>query len=266
MVLSWLRHPKTDDLEISDDIAIKVDGVSKFFKKKNKKIVALNDVSFEVKKGEFFAIVGRSGSGKTTLLNLLGLMDRPHSGRIGINGKTINNLSDRELTQIRKKEIATVYQNYNLIPVLTAFQNVELPLILNDMPKDERKQRVEKLLDIVGLLDRLDHKPDELSGGEKQRVTIARALANKPGIMLMDEPTGDLDREIGDEIIELIEGINRDLKTTIILITHDKELAKRADRIMEMRTGDLLGIEEGMGANIRESENKTRVAKDESYY
>jgi putative ABC transport system ATP-binding protein len=149
---------------------------------------------------------------------------------------------------------------------LSAFQNVELPLLLTGMSKQERKDRAEKLLNIVGLLDRMDHKPDELSGGEKQRVTIARALANQPEIIFADEPTGDLDSEIGEEIIELIEGINRDLETTIVMVTHDRQLAKRADRVMELRGGSIISLEEGAGKKIRLEEEKTRTARDTSYY
>lgn len=266
--MSWsiFRRKKVEPLEVANDIAIKVDKVSKIFRKNDKEIAALDEISFEIKKGEFFAIIGRSGSGKTTLLNILGAMEKPHYGRVALHGQTLNNLSDRELTQIRKTQIATIYQNYNLIPVLSAFKNVELPLLLTGLTKEERKKRTEKLLDIVALTDRMDHKPEELSGGEKQRVTIARALANKPQIILADEPTGDLDSEIGDDIITLIEGINRDLKTTLVLVTHDRNLAKRADRIMELRDGKIYKLQYGDGAEIRKQEKTSRTAKDPSYY
>lgn len=257
---------KGEPLVVPDDISVTVRGLSKFYKKNDKKIHALKNISFEVKKGEFFAIIGRSGSGKTTLLSIMGTMEKPNEGRIAIGNQTLNLLNNKELVEIRRKKIATIYQNYNLIPVLSAFQNVELPLLLTGMSKQERRERTEKLLNIVGLLDRIDHKPDELSGGEKQRVTIARALANKPEIIFADEPTGDLDSEIGDEIIELIEGINRDLNTTIIMVTHDRQLAKRADRIMELRDGSILSIENGTGKKLRAEEEKTRKARDPSYY
>jgi putative ABC transport system ATP-binding protein len=255
-----------ESLEVPEGISVLVAGLTKYYKKNEKNIIALENVSFEINKGEFFAIIGRSGSGKTTLLNILGAMERPNIGRVAIGKQTLNNLNEKELTQIRRNKIATIYQNYNLIPVLSAFQNVELPLLLTGMSKQERKERVQKLLGIVGLLDRIDHKPDELSGGEKQRVTIARALANQPEIIFADEPTGDLDSEIGEEIIELIEGINRDLKTTIVMVTHDRQLAKRADRIMELRSGAIFSLEEGTGKKIRLQEEKTRTARDPSYY
>ncbi|OLS28644.1 MAG: putative ABC transporter ATP-binding protein [Candidatus Heimdallarchaeota archaeon LC_2] len=258
------RH--VDPLKVPNNISILVENLKKYYTKNDREIRAIDGINFDVKKGEFYSIIGRSGSGKTTLLNLLGAMERPNSGRIAIGSQTLNNLSEKELTQIRRKKIATVYQSYNLIPVLSAFHNIELPLLLTGMNKQERKERAEKLLDIVGLMDRIDHKPDELSGGEKQRVTIARALANKPEIIFADEPTGDLDSEIGKEIIDLIEGINRDLKTTIILVTHDRELAKRADRIMELRKGKILSIQEGNGNKIRANEVNTRIARDPSYY
>ncbi|MHA2032725.1 MAG: ABC transporter ATP-binding protein, partial [Candidatus Kariarchaeaceae archaeon] len=172
-----INSKKVESLEVPEGISVLVAGLTKYYKKNEKNIIALENVSFEINKGEFFAIIGRSGSGKTTLLNILGAMERPNIGRVAIGKQTLNNLNEKELTQIRRNKIATIYQNYNLIPVLSAFQNVELPLLLTGMSKQERKERVQKLLGIVGLLDRIDHKPDELSGGEKQRVTIARALA-----------------------------------------------------------------------------------------
>lgn len=266
MIGSKTNSKHVGRLKVPNNISIVAEDLKKYYKKNEREIHALDGISFKVKKGEFFAIIGRSGSGKTTLLNLLGAMERPNSGRIAIGQDTLNNLSEKELTQIRRKKIATIYQSYNLIPVLSAFQNIELPLLLTGMSKQERKDRTEKLLKIVGLLDRMDHKPDELSGGEKQRVTIARALANKPELIFADEPTGDLDSEIGNEIIELIEGINRDLKTTIILVTHNRELAKRADRVMELRNGKIKSIEEGRGEKIRADEANDRIARDPSYY
>jgi putative ABC transport system ATP-binding protein len=257
---------KVEPLEVDSDIVVKVDNISKSFVQDDREIIALSNVSFDVKKGEFVAIVGRSGSGKTTLLNMLGTMEKPSSGRISIVGKTLANLSRRELTLIRRDDISTIYQDYNLIPVLSAYQNVELPLILTKMSKDERNSRVNKLLKMVGLVERSDHKPDQLSGGERQRVTIARAIANRPKIILADEPTGDLDVEIGQGIIELLEGVNRDLETTLIMVTHDLELAKRADRIIKIQEGKIIDISKGEGEKIRQEEEKNRVRRSSDDY
>ncbi|MHA2090177.1 MAG: ABC transporter ATP-binding protein [Candidatus Kariarchaeaceae archaeon] len=265
----WLFSRKKDKLpplKVPTDIAVSVDKIHKIYKQDERDVTALEGISFSVKKGEFFSIVGRSGSGKTTLLNLLGAMERPSSGRIAINGKTLRLLGDRELTEIRRNEIATIYQSYNLIPVLSAFQNVELPMLLVGIEKKQRRERAMKLLDIVGLMDRMQHKPDELSGGEQQRVSIARALANKPSLIFADEPTGDLDMEIAQEIINLLEGINRDLGTTLVLVTHDLKFANRADRIMKLKEGYIDEILPGKGKKIREKELKTRIVRDPSYY
>ncbi len=267
--MAWLfsrNKNLTPPLKTSNNVAVSVEDVYKIYKQDEREISALSGISFTVKKGEFFSIVGRSGSGKTTLLNLLGAMERPSKGNIAINGKTLGRLRDKELTEIRRNEIATIYQNYNLIPVLTAFQNVELPMLLIGMDKRDRRERAKKLLNIVGLDERMDHKPDELSGGEQQRVSIARALANKPTMIFADEPTGDLDIEISQEIINLLEGINRDLQTTIILVTHDLKLSNRADRILKLKDGKIHSINVGDGNNIRKKEKEVRIVNDPSYY
>lgn len=253
-------------LDVPDDIAVSIKGVHKYYKQNTREVHALKGIDLEVKKGEFFAIIGRSGSGKTTLLSLLGAMERPSEGRIALNGKTLSRLSDKELTQIRRNDVATIYQAYNLIPVLTALQNVELPMILKGMEKEERIERAKKLLRIVSLGDRMDHKPEELSGGEQQRVAIARALSNKPQIILADEPTGNLDADITDEILELLEGVNRDLGTTLVVITHNMEIATRADRMALMRDGEVLEIREGNGRLNRDEQKKNRIAKPIDYY
>ncbi|MHA2248882.1 MAG: ABC transporter ATP-binding protein [Candidatus Kariarchaeaceae archaeon] len=255
-----------EPLDVPADIAVLVDNVNKKYTQDDREVAALVGTSFSVKKGEFFSIVGRSGSGKTTLLNMLGAMERPTSGRIAINGKTLGLLKDKDLTEIRRNDIATIYQNYNLIPVLSAFQNIELPMLLVGLDKQMRRERAEKLLKIVGLMDRKDHKPEELSGGEKQRVTIARALANKPAMIFADEPTGDLDIEIAEDIIHLLEGINRDLGTTLVLVTHDLNFAKRADRVLKLKEGKIISLETGNGAKIRKQEETNRTHRDPSYY
>lgn len=253
-------------LEVEKDIAVSINGVCKKYIQNTREIHALKDVSFDIKSGELFAIIGRSGSGKTTLLSLLGAMERPTEGRIALNGKTLGRLTDKELTQVRRNDVATIYQDYNLIPVLNALQNVELPMLLKGIDKETRIKRAEKLLRNVGLEDRMDHKPEELSGGEQQRVAIARALSNRPGIILADEPTGELDPEITEEILDLIEGVNRDLGTTVIIVTHDMSIAERADRLVVMRAGEILEIRKGKGRQKRREDASKKERKPAEYY
>lgn len=253
-------------LEVEKDIAVSINGVCKKYIQNTREIHALKDVSFDIKSGELFAIIGRSGSGKTTLLSLLGAMERPTEGRIALNGKTLGRLTDKELTQVRRNDVATIYQDYNLIPVLNALQNVELPMLLKGIDKETRIERAEKLLRNVGLEDRMDHKPEELSGGEQQRVAIARALSNRPGIILADEPTGELDPEITEEILDLIEGVNRDLGTTVIIVTHDMSIAERADRLVVMRAGEILEIRKGKGRQKRREDASKKERKPAEYY
>jgi putative ABC transport system ATP-binding protein len=233
------------------DEVIMVVNLKKSFFLKDKEVEALKNISFSVKKGEFFVIKGASGSGKTSLLNILGAMETTTSGRVAINGKTLDLLSEKQLTLLRRLEIATIYQSYNLIPVLNAFQNVELPLMLSGLKEEERLLRTKKLLKLVGLEERMEHIPEELSGGEQQRVAIARSLSNKPNIIFADEPTGNLDEEIQIKIMKILEGINRDLGTTIIMVTHDLKLAERADRILELKNGEILEIREGKDKDKR---------------
>jgi putative ABC transport system ATP-binding protein len=183
-------------------------------------VSALRGINLQVKKGEFLVIMGPSGSGKSTLLNLLGGLDYPTSGKVLINNKDISKMPDAKLTELRAEEIGFVFQFYNLVPVLTALENVELPLMLIGMPRKERKKRAIELLETVGLGDRLKNRPDELSGGQRQRVSIARALANNPSIVLADEPTGDVDTKTGDEILGLMHDLNENRGVTFIVITH----------------------------------------------
>lgn len=248
------------------DEVIMVVNLKKSFFLKDKEVEALKNISFSVKKGEFFVIKGASGSGKTTLLNILGAMETTTSGRVAINGKTLDLLSEKQLTLLRRLEIATIYQSYNLIPVLNAFQNVELPLMLSGLKEEERLLRTKKLLKLVGLEERMEHIPEELSGGEQQRVAIARSLSNKPNIIFADEPTGNLDEEIQIKIMKILEGINRDLGTTIIMVTHDLKLAERADRILELKNGEILEIREGKDKDERIKDLEKVEAKDPSFY
>lgn len=248
------------------DEVVMVVNLKKSFFLKDKEVAALKNISFSVKKGEFFVIKGASGSGKTTLLNILGAMETTTSGRVAINGKTLDLLSEKQLTLLRRLEIATIYQSYNLIPVLNAFQNVELPLMLSGLKEEERLLRTKKLLKLVGLEERMEHIPEELSGGEQQRVAIARSLSNKPNIIFADEPTGNLDEEIQIKIMKILEGINRDLGTTIIMVTHDLKLAERADRILELKNGEILEIREGKDKDKRIKDLEKVEAKDPSFY
>jgi putative ABC transport system ATP-binding protein len=197
---------------------------------------AVRGVSFDVRKGEYVAIVGPSGCGKSTLLNLLGAIDSPSSGTITIGGQRVSGFSDRESTLFRLRNIGFVFQRFYLMPVLTAGENVELPMSESGVGKAERRERARQLLTYVGLAERVDHRPTELSGGEQQRVAIARALANRPMLLLADEPTGELDARTGAEVISLFEQLNRD-GTTLIVVTHDEDLAGAAKRVVHMRDG-----------------------------
>jgi putative ABC transport system ATP-binding protein len=197
---------------------------------------AVRGVSLDVRGGEYAAIVGPSGCGKSTLLNMLGAIDVPSSGTLAIAGQRVNGLSDREATLFRLRHIGFVFQRFYLMPVLTAIENVELPMAEAGQGKAERRSRARELLTYVGLGQRIHHRPTELSGGEQQRVAIARALANKPEILLADEPTGELDARTGAEVIRLFDQLNRD-GTTIIVVTHDEDLARAARRVVHMRDG-----------------------------
>jgi putative ABC transport system ATP-binding protein len=197
---------------------------------------AVRGVSLEVLTGEYVAIVGPSGCGKSTLLNLLGAIDEPSSGTLSIAGQSVSGFSDREATLFRLRNIGFVFQRFYLMPVLTALENVELPMSEAGAQKDERRRRARELLDYVGLAGRMNHRPTQLSGGEQQRVAIARALANRPSLLLADEPTGELDARTGAEVIALFERLNHD-GTTIVVVTHDEDLARAAHRVVHMRDG-----------------------------
>jgi putative ABC transport system ATP-binding protein len=199
---------------------------------------ALRGVDVEIRKGEYVAIMGPSGSGKSTLMNLIGCLDSPSSGRYWLAGRLVSDLDDDELAYIRNKEIGFVFQTFNLLPRATALHNVELPLIYNGTPAEERLERAKKALERVDLVDRMNHKPNELSGGQRQRVAVARALVNSPSIVLADEPTGNLDSKTGDEIMALFENLHRQ-GNTIILVTHEHDIAQHAHRIIHIRDGKI---------------------------
>ena len=207
------------------------------------KVEALRGINMEIKRGEFVSIMGPSGCGKTTLLNIIGSLDTPTSGRVILEAQEISRAKEKELTQIRRNLVGFVFQFYNLLPVLSALENIELPMLIAGVPKGKRNERALDLLEKVNLLERKNHKPDELSGGERQRVAIARALANRPSILLADEPTGDLDTESGVAVIELLKEVNRKENQTLILVTHDPNIARHSDRIFHIKDGLVSSIE-----------------------
>jgi putative ABC transport system ATP-binding protein len=199
----------------------------------------LRNISLNIPEGEFLALMGPSGSGKTTLLNMIAGIDRPDNGSITISGENIAALDESGLARWRSRHVGFVFQFYNLLPVLTAFENVELPLLLTSLSKSERKKHVESALTLVGLSDRMRHYPKQLSGGQEQRVAIARALVTDPTILVADEPTGDLDRVSAEEIMTLLERLNREFKKTIVMVTHDPRAAEKAHKVRHLDKGEL---------------------------
>lgn len=217
---------------------LKVENLTKVYGKDSTKVVALDHVSFSVENGEFVAIVGASGSGKSTLLHLLGGVDRPTSGKVYVDGKDIYNLDDDKLAIFRRRQVGLIYQFYNLIPILNVEENITLPLSLDNREID--KEKVSDMLKLLGLQNRRNHLPNELSGGQQQRTSIGRALITNPTIVLADEPTGNLDSKSSDEIVALLKKSNKELKQTIIMITHNMEIAKAADRIIKIEDGKIV--------------------------
>jgi putative ABC transport system ATP-binding protein len=218
---------------------VRVSRVDKIFKRGSEEIHVLGGLDLEIPRGDFLALMGPSGSGKSTLLNLIGGLDRPSEGAVEIDGQRIDQLSDRKLAGWRARHVGLVFQFYNLMPVLTAQKNVELPLLLTKLSKAERKKRAAIALEIVGLSHRAGHYPRQLSGGEQQRTGIARAIVTDPTLLLCDEPTGDLDRKSGDEILDLLQALNTEQGKTIIMVTHDIHAAARASRTLYLNKGQL---------------------------
>lgn len=218
---------------------VKVSGVEKVFHRGSEDIHVLRDLNLEVPEGEFLALMGPSGSGKSTLLNLIGGLDRPTKGSVSVAGETLDQLSDARLAKWRARHIGFVFQLYNLLPVLTAERNVELPLLLTHLSRSERKKHVATALEMVGLSHRAGHYPRTMSGGEQQRVGIARGIVTDPTLLLCDEPTGDLDRKAGDEILNLLQGLNTEHGKTIIMVTHDPHASARAARTVHLDKGQL---------------------------
>lgn len=220
---------------------LRVENLTKVYGSGNNKVVALDNVSFSVEKGEFVSIVGASGSGKSTLLHLLGGVDRPTSGKVLINDTDIFKMNDDELEIFRRRQVGLIYQFYNLIPILNVRENITLPLELDN--KRVNDEEVDNLIKMLGLDKRSKHLPNELSGGEQQRTSIGRALISRPAIVLADEPTGNLDTKASEEIVSLLKKSNKEMKQTIIMITHNLELAKVADKIIEIADGRIVGEE-----------------------
>ncbi|MDR4518285.1 MAG: ABC transporter ATP-binding protein [Nitrosomonas sp.] len=218
---------------------IRLSGITRIFHMGDQRINALDHVDLKIQNGEYVSIMGPSGSGKSTLLNIIGLLDRPDSGDYELDGKTVTDLTEAEQARIRREKIGFVFQSFHLVPRLTAAENIELPLILSDIPPKERKTRVNNALRAFDLFDRALHRPSELSGGQRQRVAIARATIMKPTAILADEPTGNLDHQIGAEVISLLENLHES-GTTIIIVTHDRELGNRAHRQLMLRDGKIL--------------------------
>jgi putative ABC transport system ATP-binding protein len=226
---------------VSEEQAIiALQGVNKTFTRGKEVLEVLNELSLDIPKGSFEALMGPSGSGKTTLLNLIAGLDRPSKGSILVGGKDISKLGDGELSRWRSQNIGFIFQHFNLIPVLTALENVELPLLLTKLPAAERKTRAATALRVVGLEDRMHHRPAQLSGGQEQRVGIARAIVHDPTILVADEPTGELDRSSADEILELLARLNKEFDKTILMVTHDPAAAERASIIRKLDKGQLV--------------------------
>jgi putative ABC transport system ATP-binding protein len=219
---------------------VSVKNVVKYYTRGKQKVEVLHRLSINIEAGEFLALMGPSGSGKTTLLNLIGGLDSPDEGEIDVGGRRIDKLSNLELANWRARNIGFVFQFYNLMPMLSAERNVELPLLLTSLPPSRRRQNVRAALQLVGLADRARHKPSELSGGQQQRVAIARALITDPSLLVCDEPTGDLDRNTAEDILNLLQTLNREQQKTIIMVTHDPKAAEYASRHVHLDKGALL--------------------------
>jgi putative ABC transport system ATP-binding protein len=227
---------------VDSGVVIRTEGIAKVYEMGAEQVHALRGVDLEIHKGEYVAIMGPSGSGKSTLMNLIGCLDSPSSGRYWLAGRLVSELDDDELAYIRNKEIGFVFQTFNLLPRASALHNVELPLIYNGTPSEERIEKAKLALQRVDLTSRMTHKPNELSGGQRQRVAIARALVNDPSIVLADEPTGNLDSKTGEEIMSLFENLHRQ-GNTIILVTHEMDVAQHAHRIIFIRDGKIASDE-----------------------
>src|ERR1043166_4634804 len=227
---------------------VSVQNVSKSYWRDSYEVPVLSDISFEIPEGEFLGLMGPSGSGKTTLLNLIAGIDKPSKGSISVSGTDITNLKETALAGWRARHVGFIFQFYNLLPVLTAFENVELPLLLSNLSKKERKEHVGFALKVVGLEERMDHYPKQLSGGQEQRVAIARAIVTDPTLLVADEPTGDLDAKNAEETLDLLQRLNGDFQKTIVMVTHDPKAAQHAKRTLHLEKGLLAGSVEEQAA------------------
>ena len=225
---------------MSAEAIVRVRGVHKFFRRGSEQIDVLLDLSLEVAEGEFLGLMGPSGSGKTTLLNLIAGLDRPSQGEVWVGGRLISDLSEGELARWRTRNVGFIFQFYHLLPVLTAYENVELPLLLLPLDAAERRRQVTTALDLVGLSDRMSHRPGQLSGGQQQRVGIARAIVTDPTLIVADEPTGDLDAKSAEDILNLLVALQKSLQKTILMVTHDPRAAARAERVLHLEKGRLV--------------------------
>ncbi len=221
-------------------LLVEIKHLVKSYTRGDQKVPVLHDISLEINRGDFIALMGPSGSGKSTLLNLIAGIDKPDGGILTVDGEDITQLSEGELADWRASNIGFIFQFYNLMPVLTAFENVELPLQLTNLSRAERRQRVEMTLSLVGLADRMEHYPNELSGGQQQRVAIARAIVTDPTILVCDEPTGDLDKQSASDVLGMLKRLNEEMGKTIIMVTHDAHAAEAARRIVHLEKGELI--------------------------
>jgi putative ABC transport system ATP-binding protein len=228
------------------EVVLKTENLSKNYSMGKREVKALSDVNLEVKKGEFVAIMGPSGSGKTTLLNVLGCLDKPTSGKVILDEVDVAKLPEKELYRMRRDKIGFVFQTFNLLPYLNAIENVELPMECTKKPGSERKKRARELLGLVGLAGREEHRPQRLSAGEQQRVAIARAFANDPAIILADEPTGNLDTENKHAIVRLLGKLNIDRGTTVVMVTHDSQIASHTERMLLLKDGKIMKEKQGL--------------------
>lgn len=230
---------------------VSIRGVSKSYRRGGQVVPVLTDITLEIRAGDFLGLMGPSGSGKSTLLNLIAGIDKPDGGAVVVGGVDITRLSEAELADWRAVNIGFIFQFYNLMPVLTAFENVELPLMLTSIPRRERRERAETALALVGLADRMEHFPSELSGGQQQRVAIARAIITDPTLLVADEPTGDLDRQSAEDILGLMDQLNTELGKTIVMVTHDRRAAEKAHAIMYLEKGELSTSEDIAERSVR---------------
>ncbi|MFW9805468.1 MAG: ABC transporter ATP-binding protein [Candidatus Thorarchaeota archaeon] len=251
---------------VSNKAYIQADDLVKVFRLGSVEVQALRGLSMQIEQGEMVAIVGASGSGKTTLLNILGGITRATAGNTVVAGYDVTNANPTQLVALRREIVGHIFQELNLIPTLTAYENVELPMLAAKVDGNTRKGRIEELLSIVGLDDRMKHKPDELSGGERQRVAIASAIANNPQVLLCDEPTGDLDTETGSVIVEYLHKVNKEYGKTVLMVTHDPSIARQCDRIYRIRDGQIISVQsptqdDQMGAASRVDVVRERLAE-----